>query len=263
MCGRRKMNCQKMGPAHWTGSLEKKKAWRSAVMRALLWQQLLPFGTTAAGLAESNKVLAWKANSSCCRTEQQEDAKDIEGEEHKGRWSVSLLLKGVISHLEKRRSFSYSTKMPRIILNAMGVVQEGIAGAPLRSTFWLRCLAATINRAEKWEGRGVNNKGIIIEISTLTTEIVFYNNNKLNKQQQQAGSNKDNPNWAWDATASKNNWHTQPANAKKVENENKSSQKKTIWQQKWKLTPIVGRNVPPLENALGTGQIFWQLKGEN
>ena len=33
--------------------------------------------------------------------------------------------------------------------------------------------------------------------------------------------------------------------------------------QKWKLTPIVGRNVPPLENTLGTCQILWQLKEGN
>ena len=31
-------------------------------------------------------------------------------------------------------------------------------------------------------------------------------------------------------------------------------------QQNLKLTPIVGCDVPPLENTLGTGQILWQLK---
>ena len=33
-----------------------------------------------------------------------------------------------------------------------------------------------------------------------------------------------------------------------------------MWGQTWKLTPIVGRNIPPLENTLSTGQIFRQLK---
>ena len=80
-----------------TGRLEKKKARHdAAVMTAFAL-------TTAAAFTQSQQQQSFGLKS-----KQQEDAKSIEGEEHKGRWSVSLrvsyliLRRGAAFHIQQR-----------------------------------------------------------------------------------------------------------------------------------------------------------------